>query len=97
VEGLTNSAALEALAYGVRVNAVAPGPIETPMIDRLTGNDPAAKAGFLSIVPAGRIGTPEEVAQTILAPGLRQGVLHHGPVAQRGRRADGVGTPVAPV
>jgi NAD(P)-dependent dehydrogenase (short-subunit alcohol dehydrogenase family) len=66
VEGLTKSAALEALAYGVRVNAVAPGPIETPMIDRFTGGDPAAKAGFLSIVPAGRIGTPEEVAQTIL-------------------------------
>jgi NAD(P)-dependent dehydrogenase (short-subunit alcohol dehydrogenase family) len=66
VEGLTRTAALEALPFGVRINAVAPGPIETPMIDRFTGNDAAAKAGFLSLIPAGRAGTPEEVAQTIL-------------------------------
>jgi NAD(P)-dependent dehydrogenase (short-subunit alcohol dehydrogenase family) len=37
VEGLTKSAAIEAAAYGVRVNAVAPGPTETAMLDRLTG------------------------------------------------------------
>jgi NAD(P)-dependent dehydrogenase (short-subunit alcohol dehydrogenase family) len=78
------------LAFGVRINAVAPGLIDTPMIDRFTGNDAEAKAGFLSLIPAGRAGTPEEVAQTILAPGLRQGVLHLRPVPERGRGYDGV-------
>ena len=38
VEGMTKSAALEAAAFGVRVNAVAPGPTETGMLDRLTGS-----------------------------------------------------------
>ena len=38
VEGITKSAAIEASAYGVRVNAVAPGPTETGMLDRLAGS-----------------------------------------------------------
>jgi len=66
VEGLTKSAALEAVAAGVRVNAVAPGPIQTDMLDRFTGNNADAKAGFLGSIPAGRAGTVEEIAQTIL-------------------------------
>ena len=66
VEGLTKSAALEGAAAGVRVNAVAPGPIQTDMLDRFTGNNADAKAGFLSIIPAQRAGTVEEVAQTIV-------------------------------
>jgi NAD(P)-dependent dehydrogenase (short-subunit alcohol dehydrogenase family) len=65
VEGLTKSAALEASGTGVRVNAVAPGPIETDMLNRFTGSE-EAKAGFLSGIPAKRAGTPEEIAQTIL-------------------------------
>jgi NAD(P)-dependent dehydrogenase (short-subunit alcohol dehydrogenase family) len=65
VEGLTKSAALEGAAAGVRVNAVAPGPIQTEMLDRFTGNNADAKAGFLSVVPAKRAGTVEEIAQTI--------------------------------
>jgi len=65
VEGLTKSAALEAAAAGVRVNAVAPGPIDTPMLDRVAG-DAQTKAGFVATMPAGRAGTPEEVAQTIV-------------------------------
>ena len=66
VEGLTKAAALEVAALGIQVNAVAPGPIETGMIDRFTGNDAGAKAGLASTIPAQRIGRPEEVAQTIL-------------------------------
>lgn len=65
VEGLTKSAALEAAAFGVRVNAVAPGPVETPMLDRLTVNADR-KAAFLAAVPLKRAGTPEEIADAIL-------------------------------
>ena len=65
VEGLTKAAALEGAPAGVRVNAVAPGPIETGMLDRFTGSE-EAKAGFAATIPAKRFGTPEEVAQTIL-------------------------------
>ncbi len=55
VEGLTKSAALEAAAFGVRVNAVAPGPIETAMLSRFTGSD-ARKADFVAGVPLKRRG-----------------------------------------
>jgi NAD(P)-dependent dehydrogenase (short-subunit alcohol dehydrogenase family) len=65
VEGLTRAAALEAVAAGVRVNAVAPGPIETDMLTRFTGTA-ENKAAFLAALPAGRAGTPDEIAQTIL-------------------------------
>ncbi|MGF6598698.1 NAD(P)-dependent dehydrogenase (short-subunit alcohol dehydrogenase family) [Paraburkholderia sp. GAS448] len=65
VEGLTKSAALEAAAFGVRVNAVAPGPVETPMLDRLTGTA-ERKASFLAGVPLKRAGTPDEIADAIV-------------------------------
>lgn len=66
VEGLTKSAALEGAEAGVRMNAVAPGPVATEMLDRFTGGSDEAKAGFLSMMPAKRAATPEEIAQTIL-------------------------------
>lgn len=66
VEGLTKSAALEGAAGGVRVNAVAPGPVATEMLDRFTGGDEAAKAGFLASIPARRAATPDEIAQTVV-------------------------------
>lgn len=65
VEGLTRSAALEAAAFGVRVNAVAPGPVETAMLNRLTVNA-ERKAGMLATVPLKRAGTPEEIAEAIV-------------------------------
>ena len=65
VEGITKSAALEAAAFGVRVNAVAPGPTETGMLDRLTGS-PEKKAAFYAAVPLKRGGRPEEIADAIL-------------------------------
>jgi NAD(P)-dependent dehydrogenase (short-subunit alcohol dehydrogenase family) len=66
VEGLTKSAALEGAPAGVRVNAVAPGPIQTEMLERFTGGNTDAKNGFLASLPARRAGTPDEIAQTIL-------------------------------
>ena len=66
VEGLTKSAALEVAAAGVRVNAVAPGPVETPMLERFVGRNEDAKARFLAAIPAQRAGTPEEIAATIV-------------------------------
>jgi len=64
VEGLTKSAALEAAASGVRVNAVAPGPIETGMLDRFTGSADR-KAGLIAGVPLKRAGTPDEIARAV--------------------------------
>ncbi len=66
VEGLTKSAALEAAAFGVRVNAVAPGPVQTAMLDRFTGNSDEAKQGLVSGVPLRRAGQVEEVAAAIV-------------------------------
>ena len=65
VEGITKSAALEGAASGIRVNAVAPGPTDTGMLDRFTGSA-EKKAGLASAVPLGRIGKPEDVARTIV-------------------------------
>jgi NAD(P)-dependent dehydrogenase (short-subunit alcohol dehydrogenase family) len=65
VEGLTKSAALEAAAFGVRVNAVAPGPVETEMLTRFTGNADR-KAGLVAGIPLKRAGRPEEIADAIV-------------------------------
>ncbi|MFM0331047.1 SDR family NAD(P)-dependent oxidoreductase [Paraburkholderia strydomiana] len=65
VEGLTKSGALEAASFGVRVNAVAPGPVETGMLDRFTGSQDR-KAGLLASIPLRRAGKPEELADAIL-------------------------------
>jgi len=65
VEGLTKSAALEAAGSGVRVNAVAPGPIATPMLDRFTGSA-ERKAGLVAGVPLQRVGEPDEIANAIV-------------------------------
>jgi NAD(P)-dependent dehydrogenase (short-subunit alcohol dehydrogenase family) len=65
VEGLTTSAALEVAGSGVRINAVAPGPTETGMLNRFTGNA-ERKAGLVSTVPLGRVGEPDEIANAIV-------------------------------
>jgi len=65
VEGLTRSAALEAADSKVRVNAVAPGPVDTDMLNRFTG-DEASKAGLLATVPLKRAALADEIAATIL-------------------------------
>jgi NAD(P)-dependent dehydrogenase (short-subunit alcohol dehydrogenase family) len=65
VEGLTKSAALEAASFGVRVNAVAPGPTETAMLERLAGT-PDGKAGLFASVPLKRGAKPQEIADAIV-------------------------------
>jgi NAD(P)-dependent dehydrogenase (short-subunit alcohol dehydrogenase family) len=64
VEGLTKSAALEVASSGVRVNAIAPGPTETGMLDRFTGNA-ERKAGLVAAALA-RAGEPDEIANAIV-------------------------------
>ncbi|TCM14238.1 NAD(P)-dependent dehydrogenase (short-subunit alcohol dehydrogenase family) [Novosphingobium sp. PhB165] len=65
VEGLTRSVALEAARHGVRVNAVAPGPTNTGMLDRFTGSE-EVKSVLAGSVPMGRVGKPAEIAAAIL-------------------------------
>lgn len=65
VEGITKSVAIEVATTGVRVNAIAPGPIETGMLNRFTGNI-ENKNSLVSKVPAGRVGMSEEVARAIV-------------------------------
>jgi NAD(P)-dependent dehydrogenase (short-subunit alcohol dehydrogenase family) len=63
VIGLTKAAALDVAAKGIRVNAVCPGCIDTPMGDEI---DPAAMKEFLKFQPIGRMGQPNEVASAVL-------------------------------
>ena len=65
VEGFTKAAALEFAETGIRINVVAPGPIETGMLNRFTGTA-EKKAALISGVPMKRLGQPEEVAAAIL-------------------------------
>ena len=65
IEGLTKSAALDAIKSNVRVNAVAPGPIDTGMLGRIAGGTDRI-AAVAATIPAGRVGTADEVADAIL-------------------------------
>ena len=65
VEGLTKSAALEVGEKGVRVNAVAPGPIETGMLNRFVGGSEDIKGYLATLNAQKRIGQPDEIAHAI--------------------------------
>ena len=65
VIGLTKAAAMEYVKLGIRVNAVCPGVIKTPMVDRVTGKDKAVEKMFEDMEPIGRMGQPEEVANAV--------------------------------
>lgn len=66
VVGLTKTAALECAKHGIRINAVCPGVIQTPMIDRLTGKKKEAIEQYTALEPLGRFGQPEEIANAVL-------------------------------
>lgn len=64
--GLTKSAALEYAALGIRINAVCPGVIDTPMVERVTHDNPEMEQQLISQEPIARMGTPEEIADAVL-------------------------------
>lgn len=66
VIGLTRAAALDYAAQNIRINAVCPGYIATPMMDRFTGGTPEGRAKVISEEPVGRMGRPEEIAAAVL-------------------------------
>jgi len=66
VEGLTKAVAIEFAKLGIRVNAVAPGAIDTEMVDRFVGKEGDARNWLISQHPVGRLGTAKEIAAAVL-------------------------------
>jgi len=66
VIGLTKTASLECAKLGIRVNAVCPGVIKTPMMDRLTADKKEVEDQFARLEPVGRFGLPEEIANAVV-------------------------------
>jgi len=66
VIGLTKSAALEYASRGIRINAVCPGTIDTPMVANMLAKEPDAMKDILRDQPIGRLGRPEEIASAVL-------------------------------
>jgi NAD(P)-dependent dehydrogenase (short-subunit alcohol dehydrogenase family) len=66
VVGLTRAAALDYAKANIRVNAVCPGIIETPMMDRFSGGTPEGRERVIAQEPVGRMGKPEEIASAVL-------------------------------
>lgn len=64
--GLTRTAALDYAQKGVRINAVCPGVIQTPMVERLLGGNKEIEAELVKSIPAGRLGTGDEIASAVL-------------------------------
>jgi NAD(P)-dependent dehydrogenase (short-subunit alcohol dehydrogenase family) len=66
VVGITRSAALEYADTNLRINAVCPGMIDTPMMKRFTGGTEEGRQGAIAQEPIGRVGRPEEIAAAVL-------------------------------
>lgn len=75
---MTKSAALEAASSGVRVNAIAPGPVQTDMMERFVGRDADARSSFVASDPAGRAGSAEEIADAIVFLGSDKAASFNG-------------------
>ncbi len=66
IEGVTKCAALEGAPIGIRVNAVAPGHVETAMFNRVIGGNADVKTAVAGMIPIGRVGEPKEIADAIV-------------------------------
>lgn len=66
VIGLTRTAAIDYAAKGIRINAICPGAIRTPMAEELIQRSPQVETDLLRDIPAGRLGKPEEIAEVVL-------------------------------
>ena len=88
VVGLTKAVALEYARKGIRVNAVCPGSVRTPMLEGFAGGDEAACRAWARCQPIGRLGTPDEIAEAIVWLCSRRRVVRHRPRAGRRRRRD---------
>lgn len=66
VLGLTKSAAIEYAPRGIRINAVCPGVIETPMVQQMVASGDLSQEDCAKMAPIGRLGTVEEIADTVL-------------------------------
>jgi NAD(P)-dependent dehydrogenase (short-subunit alcohol dehydrogenase family) len=66
VLGLTKSAALEYAKSGIRINAIAPGVVETEMFERVAEDDKELGESLKSITPIGHIGDPQEIANAVV-------------------------------
>lgn len=66
VIGLTKNASLEYAKENIRINAVCPGPIETPMIERFTKKEPSMRDQLTTPDPMGRMGKPAEIANAVV-------------------------------
>ena len=75
IMGFTRALAWEATPKGVRVNAIAPGPIDTDLTATM---DPADRQAFIDALPVGRFGRPEEIAATALLLAGPQGGFYVG-------------------
>lgn len=66
VIGLTRTAAIDYAAQGIRINAVCPGVIRTPMVEELLRRNPDLEQELVRDIPAGRMGRPDEIAHAVL-------------------------------
>lgn len=66
VMGLTKAAAMEYVSAGIRINAVCPGAVDAPILDRMTGGNAEIKNSFAEQLPVGRLCSQEDIAEAVL-------------------------------